>query len=346
VGQPLNVVHRDVSPQNVLVGSDGLARVMDFGIAKAADQLHMTRPGEVRGKASYMAPEQALGQKVDRRTDVYAAAIVLFESLTLQRPFTGANFAELALKQLHDPPPRPSRLRSAVPPELEEIILRALAKEPEARFATAREMREALEALGLRVTRHDLGAWLTDAQRDFLEGREKLVAGISVEESTGPAAESPPEIPTRTTVTGPEPQLDDEVEPTAAPARWPKRLLAALGAVAVVTTLAVLAVQQLRSRQSAPSAPSTQPGPAVPTSPSSAPLVTATPDTSVVLPLASVVPSVTASRVHATSTRGTSTTATVVVTTTVTAPPPMPDCCTGNIRINVGHCRDNCPPGT
>src|SRR5580692_3839687 len=90
-GEPLSIVHRDVSPQNVLVGVDGIARVVDFGVAKAAGRLQSTRDGQVKGKAAYMSPEQLRGDGVDRRSDVYACGVVLWEMLTGQRLFAGGS---------------------------------------------------------------------------------------------------------------------------------------------------------------------------------------------------------------------------------------------------------------
>ncbi|MGH7280352.1 MAG: serine/threonine-protein kinase, partial [Polyangiaceae bacterium] len=93
-GEPLNIVHRDISPQNILVGTDGVARVLDFGVAKAAGRIQTTREGQLKGKLAYMAPEQLSGD-VSRKTDVYAAAVVLWEALTGRRLFTGENEAAI-----------------------------------------------------------------------------------------------------------------------------------------------------------------------------------------------------------------------------------------------------------
>src|SRR5262249_10094220 len=90
-GEPLEIVHRDVSPHNILVGTDGVARVLDFGVAKAAGRVQTTREGQLKGKLAYMAPEQIHGTPVSRRTDVYASGVVLWEAITGQRLFTGEN---------------------------------------------------------------------------------------------------------------------------------------------------------------------------------------------------------------------------------------------------------------
>src|SRR5206468_12741989 len=94
-GEPLGIVHRDVSPHNVLVGTDGIARVLDFGVAKASQRVTSTGEGQLKGKLSYMAPEQVSNARVDRRTDVYAAAVVLWETLAGTKLFQGASEAAL-----------------------------------------------------------------------------------------------------------------------------------------------------------------------------------------------------------------------------------------------------------
>jgi serine/threonine protein kinase len=139
-GQPLRIVHRDVSPQNILIGADGVARVLDFGIAHAAHRLQRTMPGQIKGKAAYMAPEQARGDAIDRRVNVYAAAVLLWEILTGSRLFQAETFSGLLMRQMYEEPPAPSSLRADVPPALDQIILRGLAKNADGRFATAREM--------------------------------------------------------------------------------------------------------------------------------------------------------------------------------------------------------------
>jgi serine/threonine-protein kinase len=202
-GEPLGVVHRDVSPQNVLVGTDGLARVADFGIATAADRLHLTRPGEIKGKVSYMAPEQLSGGALERRADVYAVGIMLFELLTGQRAFTGDGFADIAVKQLTHTPPRVGTLRSQVGPELEAIVDRALEKDPAARFSTARAMSEALASLGLRASAHDVGAWVVEQCPEFFAKRDALVAAVDAEAATAlEASGEAPEAPTVTAHVG------------------------------------------------------------------------------------------------------------------------------------------------
>jgi serine/threonine-protein kinase len=149
-GNPLGVVHRDVSPHNVHVGTDGLARVLDFGIAKAAGRRHHTRTGEVKGKLAYMAPEQLFGEHVDRRADIYAAGVTIWEALAGRRLFDAKNEGALVLQVTEGRIEPPSFYADEqIPEALDRVILKALAKSPDERWSTAEEMARALgEALG------------------------------------------------------------------------------------------------------------------------------------------------------------------------------------------------------
>jgi eukaryotic-like serine/threonine-protein kinase len=143
----LGIVHRDVSPSNVLVGHDGCVKLIDFGIAKADDRLAHTNVGYVKGKAGYMAPEQVRGYDVDHRTDIFALGILLYELTTRKRAFPAAS-AEDQLRQFSKRSIAPPALVvEGYPRELERIVMTALEEEPEDRYADAREMQLALEAL-------------------------------------------------------------------------------------------------------------------------------------------------------------------------------------------------------
>jgi eukaryotic-like serine/threonine-protein kinase len=179
-GEPLGIVHRDVSPQNVLVGTDGVARVLDFGIAKATGRLTTTRDGQVKGKFSYMAPEQLRGESVDRRADVYSSAVVLWEMLTTERLFRGDNEGQAVGRVLFGPIDPPSTRRPEISPALDAVVMRGLSRERADRFATAKEMAMALAAAVLPAPTPEVGEWVEARAIDALEQRAKLVEEIEV----------------------------------------------------------------------------------------------------------------------------------------------------------------------
>lgn len=149
-GVPLGLVHRDVSPQNVLIGFDGSVKLIDFGVAKAAGRAQHTATGILKGKFPYMSPEQAEGEELDCRSDVFALGIVLWEQLTGRRLFKGEN--DLATQRLVRAcqVPAPSSVEPSVPTGLDPIALKALAKEPKNRYQDAAELRNALEDFALQ----------------------------------------------------------------------------------------------------------------------------------------------------------------------------------------------------
>ena len=145
-----DVIHRDVKPQNVLVAEDGHLKVTDFGIARAGAASDMTEAGSVIGTAQYLSPEQARGDEVTAASDCYAVGIVLYEMLTGRVPFDGGPAVAVAMKQISDPPVSPRIVEPSVPPELEAVVMRALAKRPSERYRTAEDMSRALgEVRGL-----------------------------------------------------------------------------------------------------------------------------------------------------------------------------------------------------
>lgn len=145
-GNPMNVVHRDVSPHNILIGVDGAVKLVDFGVAKAMGRLsEVTSAGQLKGKFGYMSPEQAMAKRVDRRSDVFALGIVLFELTTGRRLFRGEHDAETLHMVVSGKIPRPTSVDPKYPPELEEIVLRALTRDPTKRYQTAQEFQRALD---------------------------------------------------------------------------------------------------------------------------------------------------------------------------------------------------------
>jgi len=149
-GKPLKLVHRDVSPHNILVGTDGIARLTDFGVAKADVRMASTRAGQFKGKLSYMAPEQASSSETDQRSDLFSVGIILWESLTGRRLFKGESNAATLNKLLNVTIVRPSELW----PDLEQfdaVVMKALSRNPENRFQSADEFGEALDAAAGRA---------------------------------------------------------------------------------------------------------------------------------------------------------------------------------------------------
>jgi len=143
-GRPLKLVHRDVSPHNILVGTDGIARLTDFGVAKADVRMASTRAGQFKGKLSYMAPEQASTSEADQRSDIFSVGIILWESLTGRRLFKGESNAATLNKLLNDTVAKPS----SIWPELEpydEVVMKALSRNPDDRFQSADEFGDALD---------------------------------------------------------------------------------------------------------------------------------------------------------------------------------------------------------
>jgi len=145
-GDALNVVHRDISPSNICISHEGIVKVLDFGIAKASTNLNQTMLGVLKGKYPYMSPEQAQGDPLDGRSDLFSLGIVLYETLTYRRLFKRANEAESleALFKLQIPPP--STFNRLVPPELDKIVLRMLERDRQRRYPTAQEAEGEMEA--------------------------------------------------------------------------------------------------------------------------------------------------------------------------------------------------------
>jgi serine/threonine protein kinase len=182
-GTLLGLVHRDVSPSNILVTYDGATKLLDFGVAKSAASTVKTRTGALKGKIAYMSPEQARGAPLDRRSDVFSLGIVLWEMVTTQRLYRAEN--DLATLQLiiHQPPRPPSQVRPECPPELERIVLRALAQDPDARYPTAEQLVLELDELArehkLKQSPNALAATLGQLFGPELDAwREAQAAGV------------------------------------------------------------------------------------------------------------------------------------------------------------------------
>ncbi|MCA9632258.1 MAG: protein kinase [Myxococcales bacterium] len=181
-GQPLGVVHRDVSPQNILVGVDGVTQLIDFGVAKAAGRIQTTREGQLKGKLGYMPPEQIQHGVVDRRTDIYSAAVVLWEALTGERLFKGED-ANLMYEVLHAPVEPPSHIRKDLPPELDAVVMRGLARDPNQRFASALDFADALEDALAPASAREVARWVQATGAEALKSRSEIVADMESDSS-------------------------------------------------------------------------------------------------------------------------------------------------------------------
>lgn len=178
LGQPLHIVHRDVSPQNVLVGIDGLARVLDFGIATASTaRLTSTQSGQVKGKPRYMAPEQLRGEKVTRRTDVYAAGVVLWEVFANRRLYEREIDAALALSEKTPAPPAEG-FNPLVTPPIDAVLRKAMAHDPADRYDDAESFAIALEDATEVATPRRVGEWLRFVAEASLHERAAQIAEI------------------------------------------------------------------------------------------------------------------------------------------------------------------------
>jgi serine/threonine protein kinase len=265
-GRPLHIVHRDVSPQNILVATDGLARVLDFGIAKAAGSLHTTREGQLKGKFRYMSPEQVSDKKVTARSDVYSASVVLWEALTAKPLFGASNDAAIVARVLEGVISPPSKLSPAIPNALDAIVLKGLARDPELRFPTALAMADALEALGspAPATARQVGLWVEEVAADVLRRRREQTASIdaaggSILTAPAPSSSSEPHTHTHTMEGRLAPDVDAEptlLAPTPLPSRHPGlrwALPAMMLGVGVLVTLGALAFVKTRgTREAAP----------------------------------------------------------------------------------------------
>ena len=279
-GEPLGIVHRDFTPQNVLVGAEGIPRVLDFGVAKAAGRIQTTREGQLKGKIAYMAPEQLRSGAVDRRTDVFAAGIVLWEALTLRRLFTGDSEGAVLAAVCEKLIEAPSAYVAGLPMGFDQVALRALDRDSSKRFESARQMALALEACGPIASPTRVAEWVEGLAGEMLVQRAKSVAHIESDSNSGQF--TPPALPDEAT-RAEHPQASQistiSVSSTGAHARTSARrrpgwVYPALGLGAAVIALAVFGA--LGSRSSPPPAESgasgvAQPSPSVPAALTSAP---------------------------------------------------------------------------
>jgi serine/threonine-protein kinase len=220
-GQPLHIVHRDVSPSNILVGYDGSIKVVDFGVA-AASIRQETRAGSLKGKLSYMAPEQCRGMQVDRRADVYALGVVLYELATATRMIKGDNDYRVVEQIVHGKIAPPQTRRPGLPAELSEIILRALATDRDQRYSTADELRTALDQFAtshaLTASTSVIAAYMRQQFGQRPEPWLKL-DGRGDDAPTAPATALDEPVPSNSWVESPYGSADRRVTPSSLPRR-------------------------------------------------------------------------------------------------------------------------------
>src|SRR5262245_2761838 len=247
-GTPLGVVHRDVSPHNLFVTLEGHAKVLDFGIAKLERSLVETEVGTVKGKLRYMAPEHLAGDKLDRRADVYAAGVILWEAVTGERMWKTASEQEIRARVLAGDLPMPESIRTDVPAPLARICRRALSRSPADRHATAQQLADELEAamgeLGLAATHKEIGA---SVARLFADVRAETKRAI--ETKLGRASTTMP----LTAVTGTG-ETPTGRTPAAAATRRPFVIGGVVGFAALIAVLVFAARRNGGERTPAPTA--------------------------------------------------------------------------------------------
>lgn len=170
-GRALELVHRDVSPQNIIVGVDGIPRLLDFGIARAAGQTRITKEGNIKGKLAYMAPEQLEGAPLSQASDLYACGVLLWELLTGTRLFAGETEAVVVARAISCTVAPPSDLREGVSKSLNRVVLRSLSRNPSLRFGSAATMAQELENAVAPASAAVVGAWVAEFAAEALRSR-------------------------------------------------------------------------------------------------------------------------------------------------------------------------------
>ena len=177
-GRSLGLVHRDVSPPNVIVGSDGLSRVLDFGIAKALEHIEESDPNRVKGKTGYLSPEQIRGERLTQRSDVFSAGIILWEMLATRRLFSAELENDRMQAILRGDYPHPRATRSELSEELDAVVMRALALDPAERFESPREFQSAIDAVAKGAPPRRVADWVNDLAAEALASRSRLLAQV------------------------------------------------------------------------------------------------------------------------------------------------------------------------
>jgi serine/threonine-protein kinase len=276
-GNPLGLVHRDVSPQNVLVGVDGVSRITDFGIAFAQARATVTQEGRIKGKFSYLSPEQAKSQPVTRRMDLFSAGTVLWEALTGRPLFRRKDDASTMSAVLTGVIPQPSTVNRALPPGLDAVVMKALQRNPDTRYQTAAEFAEALEQLVIEgTTTRAVGAYVESTFEAGLAERRELIRQAPEQHREPSHSQSRPRATSEhATPNGPTPITAEQITTLPPPAesvplgptneeiehRRMRGVLAAAMLLLVGSALGLLLARAPAGKPSAPNAP-TPHGPA------------------------------------------------------------------------------------
>jgi serine/threonine-protein kinase len=248
-GTKLDVVHRDISPQNLLVGTDGLTRVTDFGIALARGRLAPTTvQGGVKGKIPYLSPEQVNRSKVDHRSDIFAAGVVAWEMLTGKRLFVAPSEGEIMAMILREPLQPPSAIRMDVPLDLDETILKALERNPERRFATAADFARAIAEGGPMASHEEVGRIVATTAGTSLAARRQKLA-LAAERKTAPR---PLQEEMTATFVQPVPVPSASVRPSRVVIEPVSIMTPIVDPTGVATSLPPLPMQPVASRSTTP----------------------------------------------------------------------------------------------
>jgi eukaryotic-like serine/threonine-protein kinase len=263
---PVNLVHRDVSPQNVLVGQDGIARITDFGVARAASRLTATRVGQLKGKIAYMAPEQAAGEEqLDRRADVFSSGIVIWEALAQKRLFKAENEAATLSRIIAEPVPLLFQVSPQVSKEVSGVVMRALDRDRDKRFPSCAAFADALEAAAALKDKvaspRELAAYVNEVMgEEIAKQRDNIRTWLAHTEPTAAAGELPAGVVPSSSVSAAAFSIPGSVDPSSTGLSGPlstppepkrSRTPLVLGAILLIGLLGVGGFMLTRSARSA-----------------------------------------------------------------------------------------------